>query len=61
MPVISCRWTLLFRCEGLEQNAGQKVPEGSNVPALSCVTLTDGWFWKQRDADGHQSGDDDRG
>ena len=38
--------------KAFEQNAGQKVPEGSDVPALSCVTLTDGWFWKQRDADG---------
>jgi len=28
-------------------------PEDSDVPALSCVTLTDGWFWKQRDANGH--------
>jgi alpha-L-fucosidase len=36
-----------------EQNAGQKVPEDSDVPALSCVTLTDGWFWKQRDLNGH--------
>ncbi len=35
-----------------EQNAGQKVPEGSDVPALSCVTLTDNWFWKQRDLNG---------
>jgi alpha-L-fucosidase len=39
--------------KAFEQNAGQKVPEGSDVPALSCVTLTDQWFWKQRDADGH--------
>src|SRR3984885_9415095 len=39
--------------KAFEQNAGQKVPEGSDVPALSCVTLTDGWFWKQRDADGN--------
>ena len=39
--------------KAFEQNAGQKVPEGNNVPALSCVTLTDGWFWKQQDADGH--------
>jgi alpha-L-fucosidase len=38
--------------KAFEQNAGQKVPEDSDVPALSCVTLTDGWFWKQRDADG---------
>ena len=36
--------------KAFEQNAGQKVPEDSDVPALSCVTLTDGWFWKQRDA-----------
>jgi alpha-L-fucosidase len=39
--------------KAFEQNAGQKVPENSDVPALSCVTLTDGWFWKQRDATGH--------
>jgi alpha-L-fucosidase len=38
--------------KAFEQNAGQKVPEGNDVPALSCVTLTDGWFWKQRDANG---------
>jgi len=37
--------------KAFEQNAGQKVPQDSNVPALSCVTLTDGWFWKQRDVD----------
>ena len=37
--------------KAFEQNAGQKVPEDSDVPALSCVTLTDGWFWKQQDAD----------
>jgi len=39
--------------KAFEQNAGQKVPEDSDVPALSCVTLTDEWFWKQRDVDGH--------
>jgi alpha-L-fucosidase len=39
--------------KAFEQNAGQKVPEGSDVPALSCVTLTDKWFWKQGDAEGH--------
>jgi alpha-L-fucosidase len=39
--------------KAFEQNAGQKVPEDSDVPALSCVTLTDGWFWKRRDANGH--------
>src|ERR1700752_5399800 len=38
--------------KAFEQNAGQKVPEGSDVPALSCATLTQGWFWKQRDANG---------
>lgn len=38
--------------KAFEQNAGQKDPEGSEVPALSCVTLTDGWFWKQRDETG---------
>jgi alpha-L-fucosidase len=38
--------------KAFEQNAGQRVPDGSDVPALSCVTLTDEWFWKQRDADG---------
>jgi alpha-L-fucosidase len=39
--------------KAFEQNAGQEVPEDSDVPALSCVTLTDGWFWKQRDSNGH--------
>jgi alpha-L-fucosidase len=38
--------------KAFEQNAGQKVPESSDLPALSCVTLTDGWFWKQRDVNG---------
>ena len=38
--------------KAFEQNAGQKVPQDSDVPSLSCVTLTDGWFWKQRDANG---------
>jgi alpha-L-fucosidase len=38
--------------KAFEQNAGQKVPEGSDVPALSCATLTEGWFWKRRDANG---------
>ena len=38
--------------KAFEQNAGQKVPENSDVPALSCVTLTDGWFWKERDSIG---------
>ena len=39
--------------KAFEQNAGQKVPENSHVPALSCVTLTEGWFWKQKDATGN--------
>lgn len=38
--------------KGFEQNAGQHVPPGISVPALSCVTLTDGWFWKQADEHG---------
>ncbi len=38
--------------KAFEQNAGQKVPENIDVPALSCVTLTDKWFWKQQDANG---------
>ncbi len=37
--------------KAFEQNAGQKIPGGSKIPALSCVTLTDGWFWKQADKD----------
>jgi alpha-L-fucosidase len=39
--------------KAFEQNAGQKVPEDSDIPALSCVTLTDEWFWKRRDFNGH--------
>jgi alpha-L-fucosidase len=39
--------------KAFEQNAGQKVPEGSNVPALSCVTLTNEWFWKTGDEVGN--------
>ena len=38
--------------KAFEQNAGQLVPNESSVPAYSCVTLTDGWFWKQQDASG---------
>ncbi|MEP6572794.1 MAG: alpha-L-fucosidase [Gemmatimonadota bacterium] len=38
--------------KAFEQNAGQLVPNESSVPAYSCVTLTDGWFWKQGDIDG---------
>ena len=37
--------------KAFEQNAGQKIPGDSKIPALSCVTLTDGWFWKQTDKD----------
>jgi alpha-L-fucosidase len=29
------------------------VPQESDLPAFSCVTLTDGWFWKQKDIEGH--------
>lgn len=35
--------------KAFEQNAGQKVPGDSSIPAQSCVTLTDGWFWKTGD------------
>ena len=35
--------------KAFEQNAGQKVPQKSDLPALSCVTITPEWFWKQRD------------
>ncbi len=35
--------------KAFEQNAGQKVPQQSDLPALSCVTITPQWFWKQRD------------
>jgi alpha-L-fucosidase len=35
--------------KGFEQNAGQGVPGDSAIPALACVTLTDGWFWKTGD------------
>lgn len=37
--------------KAFEQNAGQKVPQDSDVPALSCVTITPDWFWKQNDTD----------
>jgi alpha-L-fucosidase len=37
--------------KAFEQNAGQHIPGESDIPAQSCVTLTDGWFWKQSDAD----------
>jgi alpha-L-fucosidase len=36
--------------KAFEQNAGQHLPDDSEIPAQSCVTLTDGWFWKQSDA-----------
>jgi len=39
--------------KAFEQNAGQKVPQESDLPAFSCVTLTDGWFWKQKDVNGN--------
>ena len=38
--------------KAFEQNAGQKVPGDNAVPALSCATLTDRWFWKQQDVNG---------
>ncbi|AIE86113.1 coagulation factor 5/8 type domain-containing protein [Fimbriimonas ginsengisoli Gsoil 348] len=38
--------------KAFEQNAGQHLPEESSVPAFSCVTITDGWFWRQSDVDG---------
>jgi len=37
--------------KAFEQNAGQHLPGDSSIPAQSCVTLTDGWFWKQSDAE----------
>lgn len=37
--------------KAFEQNAGQAVPGGNRLPALSCVTLTEGWFWKTGDED----------
>jgi alpha-L-fucosidase len=37
--------------KAFEQNAGQHIPGDSSIPAQSCVTLTDGWFWKQGDED----------
>lgn len=38
--------------KAFEQNAGQRVPQQSDLPALSCVTITDQWFWKQQDTNG---------
>ena len=38
--------------KAFEQNAGQKVPQESDLPAFSCVTITPEWFWKQKDIDG---------
>ncbi|CAO3563644.1 unnamed protein product [Mortierella alpina] len=38
--------------KAFEQNAGQRVPQESDVPALSCVTMTDAWFWKLKDING---------
>ncbi|KAI0312091.1 alpha-L-fucosidase [Amylostereum chailletii] len=35
--------------KAFEQNAGQTLPEDSALPAFSCVTLSDGWFWKESD------------
>jgi alpha-L-fucosidase len=38
--------------KAFEQNAGQKVPQQSDLPAFSCVTITDQWFWKQKNING---------
>ncbi|RYG27434.1 alpha-L-fucosidase, partial [bacterium] len=35
--------------KAFEQNAGQHIPGDSSIPAQSCVTLTDGWFWHTGD------------
>ena len=35
--------------KAFEQNAGQRISGQSDIPAQSCVTLTDGWFWKTGD------------
>jgi alpha-L-fucosidase len=35
--------------KAFEQNAGQALPAESLIPSQSCVTLTDGWFWKTGD------------
>ena len=35
--------------KAFEQNAGQHLPGQSTIPAQSCVTLTNGWFWKNGD------------
>ena len=32
-----------------EQDAGEYLPSDSVLPSLSCVTLTEGWFWKLAD------------
>jgi alpha-L-fucosidase len=37
--------------KAFEQNAGQHIPGDSSIPAQSCVTLTEGWFWKTGDED----------
>jgi len=38
--------------KAFEQNAGQRVPQQSDLPAFSCVTITPEWFWKQKDMNG---------
>jgi alpha-L-fucosidase len=35
--------------KAFEQNAGEHLPDKSSIPAFSCVTLTEGWFWKLAD------------
>lgn len=37
--------------KAFEQNAGQALPAESLIPSQSCVTLTEGWFWKTGDED----------
>ncbi|KIY68196.1 glycoside hydrolase family 29 protein [Cylindrobasidium torrendii FP15055 ss-10] len=37
--------------KAFEQNAGEVLPNSNPLPALGCVTLTDGWFWKLKDID----------
>jgi len=37
--------------KSFESNAGQLLPLGNILPAISCFTLTDGWFFKDGDED----------
>ncbi|KIJ43877.1 glycoside hydrolase family 29 protein [Sphaerobolus stellatus SS14] len=38
--------------KSFEANAGQLLPGGNILPAQSCFTLTDQWFWKEGDDKG---------